>query len=431
MLYTVKEGDSPTKIARTYGVSMDALLRANPLKPTTFVAGTRTWVSILPRETINVPVAGMVGATVQDAINAIIALTQAGSPCDAAFVSIVCDIQRALGVTVDGKYGSGTAAAAKAVYPAAPGACSPRPAWWAPVGQSNCTTATAPVPAPTVAPTVTPSTALAPAAVLVLATIDPCAQSNALVVCAAQKALGVTADGKYGSATATAASKYLGSSTPPACSPRPTWWAPVGQSNCVAKTVATTASTPAPVPGSTVTVPSAVAALATINPCLQVNVAIVYAAQKAIGVAQDGKYGTATAAAAQKLLPGAPAACSPRPSWWAPVGQNNAVPSTAAPAPAPATVTVSTAPGATPSTTPGGTTTPGMTTTTTATTATTTITAPTKKPLSTGAIVAGAVGVAALVGIAALAMSKKGTRGRRGARGKTTHRKTSHKKRKR
>src|SRR5258708_508965 len=322
MLYTVKEGDSPTKIARTYGVSMDALLRANPLKPTTFVAGTRTWVSILPRETINVPVAGMVGATVQDAINAIIALTQAGSPCDAAFVSIVCDIQRALGVTVDGKYGSGTAAAAKAVYPAAPGARSPPPAWWAPVRQSNSPTPTPPV-------------------------------------------------------------------------------------------------------------PPAVAALATINPCLQVNVAIVYAAQKAIGVAQDGKYGTATAAAAQKLLPGAPAACSPRPSWWAPVWQNNAVPSTAAPAPAPATVTVSTAPGATPSTTPGGTTTPGMTTTTTATTATTTITAPTKKPLSTGAIVAGAVGVAALVGIAALAMSKKGTRGRRGARGKTTHRKTSHKKRKR
>src|SRR5258706_13255861 len=210
MLYTVKEGDSPTKIARTYGVSMDALLRANPLKPTTFVAGTRTWVSILPRETINVPVAGMVGATVQDAINAIIALTQAGSPGDAAFVSIVCDIQRALGVTVDGKYGSGTAAAAKAVYPAAPGACSPRPAWWAPVGQSNCTTATAPVPAPTVAPTVTPSTALAPAAVLVLATIDPCAQSNALVVCAAPKALGATAGGKYGSATATGPTKDPG-----------------------------------------------------------------------------------------------------------------------------------------------------------------------------------------------------------------------------
>src|SRR5260221_6388231 len=176
MLYTVKEGDSPTKIARTYGVSMDALLRANPLKPTTFVAGTRTWVSILPRETINVPVAGMVGATVQDAINAIIALTQAGSPCDAAFVSIVCDIQRALDVTVDGKYRSGTAAAANAVYPAAPGACSPRPPWCAPAGQSNCTTATAP--APTVAPTVTPSTALAPAAVLVLATIDPCAQAD-------------------------------------------------------------------------------------------------------------------------------------------------------------------------------------------------------------------------------------------------------------
>lgn len=438
-LYKVQRNESPTRIARKFGVPMSALLSANPHKPTTTVAGQRTWRAIGVGESINVP--GNVGATAADAMNAIIALASAGSPCDQQFVSIVCDIQRALGVTVDGKYGSGTAAAAKAVYPGAPPACSPRPLWWAPVGKSNCTTTAAPPPAPTISPI--PAGA-APAAVLMLGTINPCDKANVLVVCAAQKALGVTVDGKYGTTTSAAARKVF-PSAPFACDPRPSWWAPVGQSNCTTTAATTTAPAPAPVATSAnttaVAIPSAVAALAAINPCLQANVLVVYAAQKALGVAQDGKYGTATAAAAQKFLPSAPAACSPRPTWWAPVGQNNAIPSAAAPAPIPETVKVTTTavpatattPAVVQTTTPATSTTPavtqttqgGSTTTTTSTTDTTTaVTPPQPTKLSTGAIVAGALGVAAVVGVVALAVSgKKGHRGARGARGKTGHRK--------
>ena len=50
-------------------------------------------------------------------------------------------------------------------------------------------------------------------------------------------------DGKYGSGTATAARKQLGSFAPSACHPRPSWWLPPGQSNLGG---AAPASMPAP-----------------------------------------------------------------------------------------------------------------------------------------------------------------------------------------
>ena len=59
-------------------------------------------------------------------------------PCDPQNVSLVCAAQRALGIAPDGKYGDGTAASARALLPHAPHACSPRPAWWRPTGESNC-----------------------------------------------------------------------------------------------------------------------------------------------------------------------------------------------------------------------------------------------------------------------------------------------------
>src|SRR5262249_14706637 len=72
--------------------------------------------------------------------------------------------------------------------------------------------------------------------------------------------------------------------------------------------------TPAPVPGPTNVVvaptsaPTAVQALLGINPCDSSSVAVICAAQRALGVTVDGKYGSGTAGAAARVLPGAPAA---------------------------------------------------------------------------------------------------------------------------
>ena len=154
MLVQVAYGDSPAIIARKYGVTMGALIGANPQKPTTVVAGVRTWRDLRAGETVSVPVGGYVGDPQTVAVEA---LMNAGSPCSQANVAMVCLAQGAMGVSADGKWGSGTAAAAQKLVPSAPGGCSPRPAWWAPAGQSNCPSALpalppAPAPSPTPAP---------------------------------------------------------------------------------------------------------------------------------------------------------------------------------------------------------------------------------------------------------------------------------------
>ena len=74
------------------------------------------------------------------------------------------------------------------------------------------------------------------------------------------------------------------------------------------------------VPVSTAPVPSAVAQLASFNPCAQTSVAAVCAAQAALGLTVDGKYGDTTAARVRALVPAAPSGCSPRPAWWTPAG---------------------------------------------------------------------------------------------------------------
>jgi len=388
----------------------------------------------------NMPYPLGLGDAAQDAILAVIA---AGGPCLQANVMLVCAAQAALGVKVDGKWGTDTSTAARSRVPNAPAGCSPRPTWWAPVGQSSCPIVPSAATIPTaVSPTVTP--ALAPAAVIALGAIDPCQQANVAIVCAAQKALGVSVDGKYGTDTATAARRVF-AGAPPACSPRPSWWAPVGSSNC-GSTVLPPVSAPVPVPATaSVAVPAAVAALATVNPCLQTNVAIVYAAQTALGVAKDGKYGTDTAAAARRILPSAPAACSPRPSWWAPVGVvNPIVPGAATPPPAttvvvpspvalPSIPSIPSAPTSTPSVPSTTPTTPAAQPSSGSTTPVVVAPAPAeKKGLSTGAMVVGGLALVAVVGVTAVALSKKGARGARGKRGQRgpVRRKKSHKRRK-
>lgn len=395
MLYKAKNGDSPSRIARAYGVSRDALLRANSHKPTTVVAGQRTWQSLRVNEPVNVPVGGMVGDLVTDALSTII-----GSPCDQTNVRLVCAIQRALGVTVDGKWGNDSANAARARFPNAPPACSPRPSWWAPKGQSNCTTATARTAAP--APS---SSSLDRAASAALAALV--ADSN---YCVSVKRVGTPVN--------TAVHNFKAAWN----AANPTNPVPIGTGNyepivqialalalnvpqenvptgCGAGVIAPAPTPPAPLPPPppvptptpTVTVPAAVAALVTVNPCDQSSLNVVYAAQRALGVSPDGKYGNDTATAARRYLPNAPAGCSPRPAWWAPKGQSN---------------------------TPSG---PGQPIV---------VTPEAKKKLSTGAIVAGAIGAAALVGLIAVAATgkKTGRRGARGRRGPSRHRKSSHRK---
>lgn len=93
----------------------------------------------------------------------------------------------------------------------------------------------------------TPPAAANPA-VQALTLIDPCDPTNVNAVGAAQTAMGLKADGKYGSDTHTAAFARIGSSAPSACSPRPSWWAPAGQSNYWGGGAAP-GPTPMPVPG--------------------------------------------------------------------------------------------------------------------------------------------------------------------------------------
>jgi hypothetical protein len=214
----------------------------------------------------------------------------------------------------------------------------------------------------------------------------------------------------------------------------------------------TAPSIPTVTPVSTTSIPTAVQAMASVDPCYSGNASMVCAAQSALGLTADGKYGAATAAALRRLIPGAPGPCSPTPPWWGHAGENKcgggAVPSVpsmpsmpSAPT-APTPVFTPTAPAqatTTPTQAQSPTTSPTASSTTTITTGPDQpiVTAPEKKEgLSTGAMVAGGLGVAALVGIVAVvATSKHGGHGGGGHRpskhSKPHHTKPHHKSKKR
>ncbi len=231
--YTVVYNDSPSAIAKRFGITLSDLLAANPQKPTTVTAGVRTFREIRVGETLNIPTVGLSGAdatgvgfnffkaallpwgaitetekalrhsphrvtqgarflpqhtrsdqtwerwrqvhpgtpysdyiqwyeqygksggtigdagtgvgdVVSDTMNA---LSQV-DPCNQTYVGMVCSAQSVLGLNPDGKWGSQSYGAAKARGLSAPSPCSPRPSWWAPVGQSNCGSVSAPPPVP-------------------------------------------------------------------------------------------------------------------------------------------------------------------------------------------------------------------------------------------------------------------------------------------
>lgn len=367
-LYKTRPGESPTTIARRFGISRDALIRLNSHKPTQVVRGQTTWRSISSGEGIRVPAGvsgtvGMAGALgdASMAAAAISALMGAGGPCLQANAGYVCAIQAALGLTMDGKYGNDTSGAARRIIPSAPGACSPAPLWWGARGSSKCpatipsfpsvmlpTPVMTPMPSfPTPLPTMPVATVPSVAtAVQALATgIDPCLQVNAPMICAAQAALGLTVDGKYGPGTA-AAVRALVPGAPPACATAPLWWGARGSVQCSGGGGGGIAPQPLPVMPIPVAPPPAPVAIP---------------------------------------VPVAPPPPPPPP------------PPPLPPPPAPVAVPVPIPPP--PSVTPPGAVVVGP--------IQPDVVAPEKGKLSTGAIVAGAVGLAALVGIVALAASGK------------------------
>lgn len=95
-----------------------------------------------------------------------------------------------------------------------------------------------------------PVTTAVPAAVQAILSLDPCVAQNAAMVCAAQTIMGISPDGKYGDTTSAAARK-IAPGAPPACNPRPAWWAPTGSKNCPGATPSPPRNTTPLPPGPT------------------------------------------------------------------------------------------------------------------------------------------------------------------------------------
>lgn len=449
-LYRTRPGDSPGIIARRFGTSVGALIASNPHKPTAVVSGRRTWRGLGLGEELRMPAGvgiGFVGDAAADAVNAVIS---AGGPCLQANASLVCAAQKALGIYADGEWGNGTASAARAHVPSAPGGCSPTPMWWGAKGTNHCGGASA-SPAPSSgggggAPASNTGLALAARTAFTALSNDPnyctsVAHTGTPVNSAVHnfKAAWNSANpgravpigtGKYEVVVAAALWSALGGTVdvPPGCgaggTPAP---APQGPPPGAPPPVMPAPSAPmpsmpsapsapsasAPSMPSTSNAPAAVLALASIDPCSQANAGFVCQAQSALGLLPDGKYGPGTAAAAQALGVHAPAACPPHTSWWGQKGSNQC-PGAASSAPvqqAPVTQAPSQGGGGSAPVQQGPAVQAPIQQAPPAGggSSSASVTLPeAKKGLSTGAIVAGAVGAAALVGLlAAAAMGGK------------------------
>jgi hypothetical protein len=173
-------------------------------------------------------------------------------------------------------------------------------------------------------------------------------------------------------------------------------------------------------------------ALASVDPCDRANVGAVWTFQQSVGEDPDGKYGTTTATALAKQVPGAPGACRPRPSWWAPHGQKNhpdehrphhipmppplpdSLPmpdptaAVAPPEPTPVTDSSAAAPASVPPPPPPVTAPPSDSGKHKVQQAGLVPPVGDKDGFSTGALIAGSIGAAALIGIVAAAASGKG-----------------------
>jgi hypothetical protein len=437
MLYQVRSGDSPAKIARRFGVPLNALVNANRHKPTTNVNGVHTWRSLRAGEAVHVPAGGFIGfvGVTPAAPGAPHGQIRKGSsgPDVALWQSII-------GVTADGIFGSGTDAATRTWQTqnglTADGIVGPN-TWSKALGAGTTVTQSAPS-----APS-TSSIGVAAAATAAVAALlaDPnycssVSRSGTPVNTAVHNFKnawnsanpGNTVPintGNYEPSVAAALSSALGGiPVPPGCGAGGSPPAPAALPS-----LPSMPSIPSITPVTTGAIPAAIQALASANPCAQSSAPLVCAAQAALGLSPDGKYGNDTATALRRFIPNAPAGCSPAPLWWGKKTDNQcggaaAMPSLPSIAPAPSPVITSpglpslpsmpSMPTSMPSlpsmptqapsvsvTVPGSTTTVGPTQPA--------VTAPTDKKISTGALVAGGIGAAALVGLVAVAASGKKT----------------------
>ncbi len=112
MFYRVTRGQSPAMVARALGTSVSALMSANSHKPTTVVAGRRTFQSLRYNELLHKPSGGALGEA-----GTLGAVTPADPAAPHALIAAgssgpdVALWQKIIGVTADGSFGSGTAAA--------------------------------------------------------------------------------------------------------------------------------------------------------------------------------------------------------------------------------------------------------------------------------------------------------------------------------
>ena len=234
--YVVQYNDSPASIAKKFGIALSSLLAANPQKPTKVVAGATTFRELLVGETLNVPTVGLSGpdATGVGFNFFKAALLPWGMPAEIAKAAQHRAHSRLGPHNSWGRW--------QQVHPGTPYADYQN--WWNVYGQNGGTIGDATGVGDVVSDTMN-----------ALSQVDPCNQLYAGMVCSAQQLLGVTADGKWGSGSS-AAARARGLSAPPGCSPRPSWWAPVGQSNCGSISAPSPYVAPAPVPGPTAPMPA-------------------------------------------------------------------------------------------------------------------------------------------------------------------------------
>ena len=235
--YTIAYGDSPASVAKKFGISLSDLLAANPQKPTTITAGVRTFRELHIGEKLNVPTVGLSGA---DAIGVGFnffkaALLPWGAPAEIGGALIAKALQHRKHVGAPTKGGHNSWERWQQVHPGTP--YSDYQNWWNTYGQTGGTIAGAAGVGDVVSDTMN-----------ALSQVDPCNQLYVGMVCSAQSVLGLNPDGKWGSGSYGAA-KARGLSAPSPCSPRPSWWAPVGQSNCGQISAPSPTPSPMPVPG--------------------------------------------------------------------------------------------------------------------------------------------------------------------------------------
>lgn len=287
----------------------------------------------------------------------------AANPCDQANARLVCDFQKSVGQSPDGKYGTDTAHALSARVVNAPQGCHPRPAWWSGHGQSNCGGGGAmtqgygnryefPATPYPVTQGESPATIAqrlgVPFDVLIAANphkpVVTVAGVPTWVSLVAGEVLNAPVPGTVGAnegtahtdGVSTASGSVPGESVPdapagtrsPVAFQRTTPSSPgegivPGAGTRVSGTTATFTDPAAMIHSPTQANLGPATALAAVNPCEQANVGLVSAFQQSVGQTPDGKYGTDTAKALAAKVPGAPGGCQPRPAWWAPSGQRN------------------------------------------------------------------------------------------------------------